>query len=60
MVDLIISVLRPVDTAHLGRVPKESLKPDVVCMCMKIEIPHLESLNNLDKKTKYNSNIRMR
>jgi len=49
-----------VDTAHLGKVPKQSLEPDMVCICVKMQIPHLEILNNLDKKTKYNSNITMR
>lgn len=55
-----ISVVRPVDTGHLGRVPKESHEPDMVCICMKMQILHLKSLNNTDKKTKYNSNITTR
>lgn len=59
-VHLMVSVIRTVDSGHLGRVPKEYNEPDMVCICMKMQILNLKSLNNTDKKTKYNSNITTR
>lgn len=38
----------------------ESLELDMVCICIFMKMPNLESLTNLDKKTNYNSNITMR